>query len=264
MEVNMELKICCDASVKLEKMSNVMEVECNVRDYRLEGDTLNGDIIIRGNYIKDVLEEYHEFNEIVPFTLVFNDKGYVIESISIEDFTCQEIINQGIECNFNILVNYKEGTIPSEVEIDDVDLDDIVDDDYDNNDYDNNDFDDNDNIEEIEFETDEKIIEVSDEDIKKEIDKKYDNLLNEILEARKDQNLLEKNENIAVRSNDVESDCRSILKQIPETYTSYRVYFTNKESDIEKIAKLENISIDKVYKENQELDISNKKRIIIK
>src|SRR5690606_37841178 len=147
MEVIMELKICCDASVKLEKMSNVMEVECNVGDYKVDGDTLTGDIIIRGDYIQDVIEEHHEFSEIVPFTIVFNEKDYVVEGITIQDFTCQEIINQGIECNFNILVNYIPSSSSEAIEED---------------------------ANEIEIETEEDIIAVSDEDIKNEIDKKYE------------------------------------------------------------------------------------------
>lgn len=236
----MELKICCDASVKLERMSNVMEVECNVGDYKVDGDTLTGDIIIRGNYIQDVLEEHHEFDEVVPFTIVFNEKNYVVEGITIQDFTCQEVINQGLECNFNVLVNYTpEGT---NVEVPEKE----------------------DDAEEIEVETEENIIEVSDDDIKNEIDKKYDNLLNEILEARADQNFLEKNDNIKVRSNEECSDCRGLLKDIPDNYVSYRVYYTSKESDIETIAKKEKVSIDKVYKDNKNNDIVNKKRIIVK
>ena len=35
-----------------------MEVECNVWGYRLEGDTLNGIILLE--ITKDVLERYHE------------------------------------------------------------------------------------------------------------------------------------------------------------------------------------------------------------
>lgn len=249
----MELKICCDASVKLEKMSNVMEVECNVGDYKVDGDTLTGDIIIRGNYIRDVLEEHHEFDEVVPFTIVFNEKNFVVEGITIQDFTCQEIINQGLECNFNVIVNY----IPEEENIEEPNEEK-----EDENEEENEE--EKEKEKEIEIETDENIIEVSDDDIKNEIDKKYDNLLNEILEARADQNFLEKNDNIKVRSNEENSDCRALLKEIPDNYVSYRVYYTSKESDIEAIAKKEKISIDKVYKDNKNNDIVNKKRIIVK
>lgn len=245
----MELKICCDASVKLEKMSNVMEVECNVGDYRLDGETLTGDIIIRGVYIQDVLEENHEFSEIVPFTIVFNENNNIVEGITIQDFSCQEIINHGIECNFNILVNYQASGMETDEELEKEIIEKDVEDDF---------------SKEIEIVNEEDIIQVSDDDIKKEIDKKYDNLLNEILEARADQNFLEKSENIKVRSNEVTSDCRSLLKEIPEEYISYKVYYTNKESDIEKIAQKENVSVDKVYKDNKNNDIASKKRIIIK
>jgi len=267
----MEIKICCDAQVKLEKMTNVMEVECVVDDYQIEGDTLNGNILIRGSYVKDNFDEYFDFKEIVPFTVVLNDKGYVVDGISIQDFTCQEIINQGIECNFNILVSYHEEDSVIDLEIEDFNdinvepmevetKDDSKDDTLeieDVNGYDEK-------IEEIEVETDEDIIEVSDDDIKKEIDKKYDKLLQEILEARKDQNFLEKTENVAVRSNEVSSDCRSVLSKIPSEYASYRVYYTKKESDIERIAKSEHISVSQIYKDNKEVDIKDKRRIILK
>lgn len=257
----MELKIYCDASVKLEKMSNVMEVECNVGDYRIDGDTLTGDIIIKGNYIKDVIEERHEFDEIVPFTIVFNDVGYIVEGITIKDFECQEIINQGIECGFSILVNYtsENGEIEEDYNEDE--------DKYDNQEEaDDEDFiiDELDFAEEIEVETEEDIIAVNDEDIKAEINKKYDNLLNEILEARADDNFLEKKDNVAVRSNADKSDCRGFLNKITDKYSSYRVYYTNNEKELEEIAKKEKIAVDKIYKDNKENEFISKKRIIIK
>lgn len=257
----MELKICCDASVKLEKMSNVMEVDCSVGDYQVDGDTLNGNIVIKGKYIRDVIEELHDFMETVPFTLVFKDHNYQVNTITIQDFTCQEIINNGIECNFNIIVNYdlKEVTNKSEKEISNEDI-----------------FEDSEK-EELEIHKQEEDIiiekelapeeiqeELNDDEIKKEINKKYDDLLNEILETRADDNFLEEPKKVTIRSAEEKRDCKRVFTNFKEAYTNYRVYYTNKESDIEKICKLENVSIDKVYKDNRDSNIINKKRIIIK
>lgn len=257
----MELKICCDASVKLEKMSNVMEVECSVGDYQVSGDTLNGNIIIKGKYIRDVIEELHDFFETVPFTLVFKDQHYQINTISIQDFTCQEIINNGIECNFNIIVNYdlKEEVAESKKKKNNEVL-----------------IEDNEKEELESYKLEEDIIienvlapeeiqeELNDDEIKKEINKKYDDLLNEILEARADDNFLEEPKKVTIRSDEEKRDCKKVFTNFKEAYANYRVYYTNKESDIEKICKVENVSIDKVYKDNRDSDIINKKRIIIK
>jgi len=239
----MELRICCDASVKLDKMTNVMNVDCSVGDYQVDGDTLNGNIIISGDYIKDVIEETFDFSETVPFTLVFKDKNYLVESISVQDFTCQEIINQGIECNFNIFVEYTPKEVVEEVPIKEIPNEAVP------------------VVDEVEIDDE---LPVGDDEIKKGINQKYDDLLNEILESRADENFLEKSKVAVLRNDDDTEDCRGILNNIKETYTNYRVYYTNKESDIEKICKAENLSVDKVYKDNKSFDFINKKRIIIK
>ena len=250
----MELKICCDASVKLEKMFNVNEISCEVENYELVGDTLNGDIKIMGEYIKDNLEESFQFNEIVPFTLVFKDKNYKIEKITIHDFTYQEIINDGIECNFNIIVEYLQNKFKEEEAleeekkeetekelIDTLTPADIIE------------------IKEHESEEDDEDNEL----IKEGINQKYDKLLEEVLSNRND-NFFEKKQKVMVRSCEKKEESNNIISSIKTNYTSYRVYYPNKESEIEMVCKKEGISIDKVYKDNQKTDFLNKKRIIIK
>ena len=65
----MELRICCDASVKLEKMTNVNEIHCDIDSYNVMGDTLEGNIRISGKYIKDDMDNLFDFNETVPLQL---------------------------------------------------------------------------------------------------------------------------------------------------------------------------------------------------
>lgn len=270
----MELRICCDASVKLEKMSNVMEVFCDVGEYHIEDDTLNGDIVIKGKYIKDVIDEEYDFEEIVPFTLVFGEDRYEVINIKVHDFTCQEIINNGIECNFNIIVSYQkqselsnirgENVIEKQIkEIiklplkEDFIEKDIQEEKLNNSvvEEENNDID---LIEELKFE------DLTDNSIKDEICKKYDNLLNEILESRADENFFEKKDNVFLRSENDNSDCRSLLNNMPSNSETLKIYYTTKESDIERISKIEKVSIDKIYNTNKSTDFINKRRIIIK
>lgn len=250
----MELRICCDAAVKLLKMTDVVDVECNIDSYTVKGDTLEGNILIRGNYVKDNLEEKFAFSEFVPFTIVFKDRNYLVNHISVQEFECQEIINQGIECKFNIVVDYtpQEVEVPVETgeavpvqefpeagaEIIEEKQQEVMD--------------------AVEVET------MNDEEIKAEINKKYDDLLNEILEAREDENFYEPEKAITINSDSSREDCRGLLASIQEHQASYRVYYTNKETDIEQICKAERLSLDRVYRDNQKTDFLSKKRIIIK
>ncbi len=242
----MELRICCDASVKLDKLTNVNHVDCQIGDYELTGDTLNGNIEIRGEYIKDNLEDVYPFSEIVPFTLVFKDKNYHIENIAVQDFSCQEIINQGIECNFNILVEYSPKAVAEKKE--ETAAEDFVE-----------------TLTPAEITAGELDIaeDFDDETAKEEINQKYDALLKEVLESR-DDNFFAEEKKVTVRGDEKKEECKSALGNIKNSYASYRVYYTGKESDIEDICRREKVSLDKVYNDNRETDFLNKKRIIIK
>jgi hypothetical protein len=287
----MELRICCDASVKLEKMTNVNEIFCDIDSYKVKGDTLEGNIRIQGNFIKDDMNIHYDFNELVPFTIVFKDKNFQINKIEVQEFDCQEIINQGIECQFDILVDYtpkkmdevpeeieeigaKEeiGEIVAEEEIEDigkeekiVEIKEVEEEPMPKP-----------QVEEIPFEEESEsvpvmdsemdVIAVSDEAIKAEINQKYNELLNEILEARADDNFFEPETEkaIMIHSDESRDDCRGFLTSIKNDFKSVKVYYTNKEADIEQICRNERVSVDKVYRDNQKSDFINKRRIIIK
>lgn len=252
----MELRICCDAAVKLTKMTDVVDVECNIDSYTVKGEVLEGNIMIRGNYIKDNIEEKYAFSELVPFTIVFKDRNYLVNHISIEEFVCQEIINQGIECKFNIVVDYTPQEVAEEVPVASgeevpvqsappLENEALL------------------NEEPSEEEVAEEVL-LDDDEIKAEINKKYDDLLNEILEAREDENFYEPEKAITINSDASQEDCRGLLASIQDNQASYRVYYTNKDFNIEQICKTEHLSPDKVYRDNQKTDFLTKKRIIIK
>ncbi|HHU55439.1 MAG TPA: hypothetical protein GXZ48_01945 [Acholeplasmataceae bacterium] len=293
----MELKISCDASVKLKKMNGINTVECTVNDYEINKDTLSGNIKIEGKYIKDNLDEEYDFSELVPFTVVFRDEDFKLNDIRCENFNFNQIVNQGLECHFDIIIDYTKKGIEEETQDIEEDLDLFVES--------HEDF-----IKDAEeLEEDEKISE------------KYDEMLQDILSKRSD-NFLEEKESEEVLANidtdfkevesetvDLrleESECTSCQKEntsdeqesivedtkvleeldlkspskfnlnvsgnldkketinpfsgtLKEKYDNYKVYYISKESEVDRICKEENISISDVLE-----DFNKHKRIIIK
>src|SRR5690554_2334121 len=182
----MELKISCDASIKLKKMSGTKNVRCEVADYEIDEDTLVGNMKIFGSYYKDDLDNDYPFSELVPFTVVFRDKNFTINEIRSENFNCNEIFNQGLDCHFDIVIDYDKTNVDVK------------------------------NKEEIEFEDDldlfsesgidENIILESEDEIDDEqISEKYDNMLNDVL-SKRDDNFLEEDELEVIDLTEKESD----------------------------------------------------------
>lgn len=246
----MELRIKCDAKVDLEGLINIVDIICEINDYKISDNSLEGTVNVKGNYIKDDLQTINKFNENVPFTVVFKNNIKKIEKIEIEDFIINEVFNTGIECKFNIHILY------------------------------------DDSDENLENDTQIKEIIISNEDdekIKDDINKKYDELLEEILEKRDEVFINEEENEIEVDDNDLED--KEIIKEeikennfsiktsisdkpsftnIKDAYRTFHVYYPKKENELEEICNKENISIDKIYKDNANKDFKDKKRIIIK
>ncbi|HEY8395168.1 MAG TPA: hypothetical protein VIK96_00155 [Bacilli bacterium] len=282
----MELRICCDASVKLEQMRNVNEIHCRIDNYKIKGDMLEGNIRISGNYMKDDMNNTYDFNELVPFTIVFKDKNFQVENIEVQDFECQEIVNQGIECQFNIVVVYNPKKAEAALDLPEAEGENVEEEINVKTDADQNfkaevvveeEMSEMEKDAEVPFveetpsipvdkDVEEEEIMKSDEAIKAEINQKYNELLTEILEARADENFYETETKKAVTVSSEESrdDCRGFLRSLKSDYKSVKVYYTVKEADIEQICKNERVSVDKVYRDNQKSDFINKRRIIIK
>lgn len=247
----MELRINCDASVKLKKINGTRNVNCNVIDYKIKKDTLNGNIMINGIYIKDELDKEFEFSELVPFTVVFRDENFDVTDIRVENFNNNDIVNQSVDCHFDIVITYEERK-PIEEEV--ISEEDVEED-------------------EIEVEGEDIVEELIDDE---KISNKYDEMLQDILSRRND-NFLEEYEdefedeipevepipiksNIAVNLSKGKDDQKQpVFKTMKESYQSYSIYFINNDADIDRICKNENLNINDVYE-----DYSKNRRIIVK
>ena len=265
----MELRINCDASVKLKKINGTRKVNCNVIDYKIQKDTLNGNIMIDGTYLKDDLDKEYEFSELVPFTVVFRDENFEVTDIQVENFNNNDIVNQSVDCHFDIVIYYEErNESKKEKKVDKQEKE----------------------VKEEAFEEIKSSEEVTDD---QEISNKYDEMLQEILTGRKD-NFLEEIEEVVIDkqeqilkeilsarveeevieipveekpknnlsvslSKGKEDKKEPLFKELKESYQSYSVYFINNDKQIDKICKDNNLNINDVYE-----DYSKNRRIIVK
>ena len=79
----MEIKINSNAEVSLSKLVSLENIESKILSYKLKDQTLTGDVAIYGKYLKKdnkkpANEVIVEFEEIVPFTIVFNRENIKI------------------------------------------------------------------------------------------------------------------------------------------------------------------------------------------
>lgn len=256
----MELKINCDTKVNIDKLNSLKSVDCNVISFSLDKNALNGDIRISGKYYKDDLDQLHEFSDVVPFTVMFNDENVVIHEVTCGNFSCQEVVNQGIECHFDVFIRYEKMVIeiPVEIPSEFVTVEDVkeveneekeIEIDLDNKEV------------EIDLEENEVEVENGNEEVYEEITQKFDDLLGEILDVRNDNFLDQnpKNESI-VKVNPVsEKKERVASSRMAEKKATIKIYFPTSEQELDKICKDEKLNINDAYEEYRK-----NRRIIIK
>ena len=214
----MIIRVKCNKNIELSQFHNLESIELNVLSYKLEKDTLNGDVKINGVYALFNSEEKRNFEDIVPFLVVFRDENIKIDNIEIENRVF-DIVETGIDINFDLVVNYSllekiENTQEIEVPVEIEEVMPV----FSNNVYDK---------------------------IQNDYDKKLENIMNTrntlIYESKKDANISFKN---------LKSDKKTIS-----------VFYFEKESEIEKISKQSQKTIQEIYNDNK--DLNNKKRIVI-
>lgn len=107
----MNLKVESNAFTILTEMIGISNVNIELYDYLLENQTLKGNIRISGEYYTNNLEYeenngLREFENIIPYEIVFTKEHTNINSIEIKDFEYYEVAGRGIEANFIIDVDY--------------------------------------------------------------------------------------------------------------------------------------------------------------
>ena len=233
----MEIKMNFNSFVKLKDFVKINDIMAEIDEYYIKDDQIQGKLSVRGKYYKDDLEKEYHFDTDIPFNIIFNDK-YEIEDIDCTNFDYQMIEGRGVELDFDILVNYQENNennenqentqmIPFEV-VEEIQTTDIE--------FKNND------LREIELENEDL------EAIKEDETNKVDELLTETLQ------------------NDIDNlptEEKMIFKNMPNRYSMIKICYYKNEDELEGICNDNNISMNKMFKENRKNEFSKYRRIII-
>lgn len=240
----MELRICCETKIELDDYLKVKEINTNIDDYNFNNGELTGNVIVNGSYFTKN-ESISTFEKKVPFTLMFKNANYNIETLKVENFKYYDIVNNGIECSFEIYASYEikisEGSIPNiiseEKEIIEetqpaiaLENEEIIDE----------------TIKDID------VLDNEPEQIITNIKEKYDELLNNIF--------LNRDDSVQISE---KKDKNFLIKGIKEVKDTIRVYFPKQENEVEKICQSEKVSVSKIYENDLNKDFQNRKRIII-
>lgn len=156
----MDLKVDNNVFVKLRDFFKLIDISVEVDEYDVNNDILEGNLQLKGKYLKrdNVTEEY--YNEKIPFSVAFPINDIEVDDIDCVDLEYNEVDGRGIDVSFDILIKYQTyEEIP--VEVDDRKLEKIE----------------VDNLEDVDYEM-----------LKKEETNRIDNLLKSALEI-KDDNL---------------------------------------------------------------------------
>lgn len=205
----MNVTINSNAFTKMDKMVGLSIVEIKVLDYYLQNRILKGNVKIYGEYYTDDTEfetsnGLKEFENIVPFEIVFSKEDPIIDNISIKNFEYYEVAGRGVESVFDLCVEYT-------VALEDVSQ-----------------------------------TEIEAEEIKEQVTREIDTMLEEKLEVRND-NFLE------VSRKNKEKENTSVIKIV--------YYDQNKE--VKDICKKYNVSYYDILEDNKKYNFNDNHRIVI-
>lgn len=232
--MNIEIKGKC--SIEIKNLNTIESLSAGIKEYKLIDNELAGTASLYGSYYElDNIKK--DFQKEVPFNITFNEDIRIM-NIEVNNLNYYEIVNQGLECTFDIIVNYyiieeelaKEELVNEEepeLELENID----------------------DTKKECELEHE-----------KDKIEDEYDEILEELLLPRKEI-ISDEDEKVKI-SDIIKEDNRVDLRGIKDIYSNYRVYYIKNDEEVNKISNLENKSLDEIFRNNEEYEI--KKKIIIK
>lgn len=237
----MELRMNFTSFIKIKDASRINDICGEILDYSVTEDGIAGSLGINGKYYKSDLEKENLFNESIPFNIVFTTPKFELIDLDCINLDYDLVDGRGIEVSFDIKVDYNE--IEEELKnietVEDKAIVEVI----------------PENIETLSERTisneDTSEVETSDEleEIKKEITEKVSSKLEETLKF-KDDNLPTETENY--------------LDNLEEKRSKIKVCYYSNDKELENVCTKNDISLDKVFKDNKNNDISKYQRVIIK
>lgn len=205
----MNVTINSNAFTKMDKMVGISVVEIKILDYYLQNRILKGNVKIYGEYYTEDVEfetsnGLKEFENIVPFEIVYYKEDPIIDNISIKNFEYYEVAGRGVESVFDLCVEY---TVETE------------------------------QVSQNEIEA---------EEIKEQVSRQIDTILEEKLEVRND-NFLEE------ARGEKQHDKMSIIK----------IVYYDQSKEVKEICKKYDVSYYDILEDNKKYNFNDNHRIII-
>lgn len=243
----MEIRMNFNDFIKIKSILKIIDLSGEVIDYQIDKNEIKGIMGINGKYAKESLDETYNFNEEIPFNFIFKDNVKSVDDVDCVNLEYEVIDSRGIELSFDIRLDYElEGLVEERSE---TQVEPGV----------------SEESKEVIAETPEEVtppevvtslgervedeketpheVETAKEEITKLIDKKLATTL-----SSKEDNLPQE---------------ESVFGGIEERKSTLRVCYFKTDAELEKVCKDNNVSINQVFKENQDLNINETRRVII-
>ena len=222
----MELRMNFTSFIKIKDASRINDICGEILDYTVTEDGVVGSLGINGKYYKNDLEKENQFNESIPFNIVFTTPKFELVDLDCVNLDYDLVDGRGIEVSFDIKVEYNElEEAPDAIETS------------------------GERTVDEQVETAPTIESSELEEIKDEITEKVSSKLEETLKF-KDDNLPTETENF--------------LDNLEEKRSKIKVCYYSNDKELENVCAKNDISLDKVFKDNKNNDISKYQRVIIK
>lgn len=244
----MELRVNFNSFVKIKDVTKINDICGEILDYQLLTDKVSGKLGVNGKYYKSDLEKEYSFTEEIPFDILFTSPNFELIDVDCIDLNYDLIDGRGLDVNFDIRVEYNE--LINEEEFserklspgDDDENETIELDSGDTKDESSNELD----LDERELNIDE-IVDKEIEEVKEEI---TNNVSNKLINA------------LNVKDNNLPTE--EVTELFEEERTVIKVCYYNSDKELESLCNKNDISLDKVFKDNKNNDIEKYQRVIIK
>lgn len=244
----MELRVNFNSFVKIKDVTKINDICGEILDYQLLTDKISGKLGVNGKYYKSDLEKEYSFTEEIPFDILFTSPNFELIDVDCIDLNYDLIDGRGLDVNFDIRVEYNE--LINEEEFSERKLSPGDDEENETNELDSGDTKEESSNEldlgERELNIDE-IVDKEIEEVKEEI---TDNVSNKLINA------------LNVKDNNLPTE--EVTELFEEERTVIKVCYYNSDKELESLCNKNDISLDKVFKDNKNNDIEKYQRVIIK
>ena len=103
----MQLEVKNNNFVNLTNLIKVVNIKADLKDYEFNDNRISGFFIIKGKYIKDTIDRFQDFEEEIPFEILFTMPVNIINNVTLKDFEYFEVERRGIETEFTLTIEYE-------------------------------------------------------------------------------------------------------------------------------------------------------------